>query len=137
MQPRLSYGEAVLFSDAFISLLQQERIMTTRFAGYIRVSKEEPTGGFSLDAQERAIRAWVKARGGELVRLYADESQSGRTADRPAFQQMYRDAARQQFDALVVNKFDRLHRNRKDSLAFKSLLRYDYGIGVYSVTEPS
>jgi DNA invertase Pin-like site-specific DNA recombinase len=107
------------------------------FAGYIRVSKEEPTGGFSLDAQERAIKAWVAGRGGNLVHLYTDESQSGRTTERPAFQEMRRDAAAHKFDALVVNKFDRLHRNRKDSLAFKSLLRYDYGIGVYSVSEPS
>ncbi len=41
------------------------------------------------------------------------------------------------FDALVVHKFDRFARNRTDALAIKSLLRYDYGVKVFSVTEPS
>ncbi|HEX2618649.1 MAG TPA: recombinase family protein, partial [Phototrophicaceae bacterium] len=108
-----------------------------RYAGYIRVSKEEPSGGFSLDVQERTIRQWIGAHEGRLVQIYADGGQSGRTSERDAFQHMRRDAAHHQFNALVVMKFDRLNRNRRDSLAFKSLLRYDYGIPVFSVTEPS
>lgn len=36
-----------------------------------------------------------------------------------------------------MHKFDRFARNRTDALAVKSLLRYDYGIKVFSVTEPS
>jgi DNA invertase Pin-like site-specific DNA recombinase len=47
------------------------------------------------------------------------------------------DARSGKFDALVVHRFDRFARNRSDSLAIKSLLRYDYGIKVLSVTEPS
>ena len=37
----------------------------------------------------------------------------------------------------MVHKFDRFARNRTDALAIKSLLRYDYGVKVFSVTEPS
>src|SRR5258707_9013913 len=56
-----------------------------RYAGYIRVSDEEQVQGYSLDAQERAIREWVAARGGTLTVLYADKGESGRTADRTEF----------------------------------------------------
>lgn len=50
---------------------------------------------------------------------------------------MRRDARRGKFDALVVHKFDRFARNRTESLAIKSLLRNDYGVKVFSVSEPS
>jgi DNA invertase Pin-like site-specific DNA recombinase len=50
---------------------------------------------------------------------------------------MRQDGRKGKFDALVVHKFDRFARNRTDALAIKSLLRYDYNIKVFSVTEPS
>ncbi len=108
-----------------------------RYAAYIRISSEEQVGNFSVDAQRREIETWVAAQGGRLVKSYVDEAQSGRTTDRPAFQRMRRDARKGKFDALVVHKFDRFARNRTDALAIKSLLRYDYGVKVLSVTEPS
>ncbi|MCB0079378.1 MAG: recombinase family protein, partial [Caldilineaceae bacterium] len=108
-----------------------------RYAAYVRISSEDQVGNYSIDAQQRAIEAWVTAKGGVLVKSYKDEAQSGRTADRPAFQQMRKDAKKQSFDALVVHKFDRFARNRTDALAIKSLLRYDFGIKVFSVSEPS
>jgi len=107
------------------------------YAGYVRISSEEQVGNFSLDAQKRAIKTWVRGQKGTLVKLYVDEAQSGRDDDRPAFQAMRRDARKGRFDALVVHKFDRLARNRANALAIKSLLRHDYGIKVFSVTEPS
>ena len=108
-----------------------------RYAAYVRISSEEQIGNYSLDAQKRAIEAWVLAQGGLLVRTYADEGHSGRTADRPAFKEMRRDARGRKFDAVVVHKFDRFARNRTDALAIKSLLRHDYGIKVFSASEPS
>ncbi len=69
--------------------------------------------------------------------MYVDEGSSGRTADRPAFKDMRRDARKRKFDAIIVHKFDRFARNRTESLAIKSLLRHDYGIKVFSVSEPS
>jgi site-specific DNA recombinase len=108
-----------------------------RYAAYVRISSEDQVGNFSLDAQQRAIEAWVVAKGGFLVQIYKDEAKTGRSADRPAFQQMRRDARKGKFDAVVVHKFDRFARNRTDALAIKSLLRYDYGVKVFSVSEPS
>lgn len=108
-----------------------------RYAAYIRISSEEQVGNFSIDAQRRAISEWVKAQSGKIVHYYVDEAQSGRTADRPEFVNLRRDAKKHKFDAIIVHKFDRFARNRTDALAIKSLLRHDYGIKVFSATEPS
>lgn len=108
-----------------------------RYAAYIRTSSDDQVGNYSIDAQRRAIEAWITSQGGMLVEVYVDEAQTGRTADRPAFQQMRRDARRRKFDALVMHKFDRFARNRTDALAIKSLLRYEYNVKVFSVCEPS
>ena len=108
-----------------------------RYAAYVRISSEEQIGNYSIDAQKRAIEAWVIANGGILVKVYTDEGKSGRTADRPAFKEMRKDARHKKFDAIIVHKFDRFARNRTDALAVKSLLRHDYGIKVFSVSEPS
>lgn len=107
-----------------------------RYAAYVRISSEEQIGNYSLDAQKRAIEAWVVANGGIVSQVYSDEH-TGRTADRPAFKRLRRDARQRKFDAVIVHKFDRFARNRTDALAIKSLLRHDYGIKVFSVSEPS
>ena len=114
---------------------KQEKKM--RYAAYVRISSDEQIGNYSLDAQKRAIETWVIGQGGILAQVYTDEGHSGRTADRPAFKQMRRDARQHKFDAVIVHKFDRFARNRTDALAIKSLLRHDYGIKVFSVSEPS
>ena len=112
--------------------------MKMRYAAYVRISSEEQVGNFSIDAQKRAIKEWVKSQGdGRLVKTYVDEGASGRTSTRPAFLEMRRDAKKRKYDALVVHKFDRFARNRTDALAIKSLLRHDYDIKIFSVTEPS
>jgi site-specific DNA recombinase len=108
-----------------------------RYAAYVRVSSEEQIGNYSIDAQKRAIEAWVVTNGGILTQVYIDEGHSGRTAERPAFKRLRQDARKRKFDAIVVHKFDRFARNRTESLAIKSLLRHDYGIKVFSVSEPS
>ena len=116
---------------------KKEQRVEMRYAAYLRISSDEQIGNYSIDAQQRAIETWVASQNGLLVTVYKDEGYSGRTAKRPAFQRMRRDARKHKFDALVVHKFDRFARNRTDALAIKSLLRYDYGIKVFSVSEPS
>ena len=108
-----------------------------RYAAYVRISSDDQIGNYSVDAQKRAIETWVVSNGGILTQVYVDEGHSGRTVERPAFKQLRRDARHRKFDAIVVHKFDRFARNRTDSLAIKSLLRHDYGIKVYSASEPS
>ena len=116
---------------------RRRREQSVRYVGYIRISSEDQVGNFSVAAQQQAIEAYVAAQGATLSKLYIDEAESGRSSHRPEFQRMRQDARSGKFDALVVHKFDRFARNRTDSLAIKSLLRYDYGIKVFSATEPS
>lgn len=108
-----------------------------RYAAYVRVSHEEQVNGYSLDAQRRAIAEWVAGKGGALVKVYSEEGESATTTNRTEFQKMRLDARNGKFDALIVHKLDRFARNRTDSLAIKSLLRYDYKIKVFSVSEPT
>jgi DNA invertase Pin-like site-specific DNA recombinase len=112
-----------------------------RYAAYVRVSRDEQVLGYSLDAQERLVHHWVQSQSGDLagevVVVYRDEGHSARTDDRPAFQQMIADARTGRFDAIVVHKFDRLARDRQDSVTYKALLRKKLGLKVLSASEPS
>ena len=116
---------------------KKKRKEKMRYAAYTRISSDEQIGNYSIDAQKRAIEAWVITQGGVLANIYVDEGHSGRTADRPAFKKLRNDARHRKFDAIIVHKFDRFARNRTDAIAIKSLLRHDYGIKVFSVSEPS
>ena len=112
-----------------------------RYAAYVRVSRDEQVLGYSLDAQERLIADWVRNQtgdlAGDLAVIYRDEGYSARTDDRPAFQQMIADARARRFDAVIVHKFDRLARDRQDSVTYKALLRKKLGLKVLSASEPS
>ena len=112
-----------------------------RYVGYVRISSEDQRGNYSLDAQKRAITEWVNKQTGDLrgklVHFYADEAFSGTTDDRPGFQEMVHDGRQAKFDAIVVHKFDRMARNRRDATIYKALFRTDLKIKVFSVTELS
>ncbi len=112
-----------------------------RYVGYVRISSEDQRGNYSLDAQKREIAKWVAeqtgAMRGVLAKFYEDEAYTGTTDDRPAFQEMVRDGRLAKFDAIVVHKFDRMARNRRDATVYKALFRSDLKIKVYSVTELS
>ena len=54
-----------------------------------------------------------------ILREYVDRHISGKTDDRPAFQQLVADSATHTFDAVICWKTDRLARNRYDSAVYK------------------
>jgi DNA invertase Pin-like site-specific DNA recombinase len=94
--------------------------------GYLRVSTEDQAReGFSLDAQRARIRAYCSAKGYTLLHEFVDDGYSGRTTNRPAFQELMEavregvpgDGGRERVDAVVVARFDRLNRNLYDFLA--------------------
>ena len=85
-----------------------------RAVAYVRVSSEEQVEGYSLAAQERAVRAYCEAHGWDLLTIYPDEGKSAWTDDiakRPAFARMLADAEAGAFDVLIVHKLDRFARN--------------------------
>jgi DNA invertase Pin-like site-specific DNA recombinase len=107
----------------------------TRPVGYLRVSSREQIEGFSLDAQERAIRAYCASKGWDEPVFYSDQGVSGFsdiTAKRPAFSAMLDAAEAGRYDVVVVHKLDRfarsitttlreLHRLERNKIAFGSV----------------
>jgi site-specific DNA recombinase len=84
-----------------------------RVAIYTRVSTEDQAKeGFSLDAQLEKLRAYCTARSWIIQGEYVDDGYSGRKTKRPAYTSMMEkiDA----WDALLVLKMDRIHRNSKN-----------------------
>lgn len=86
-----------------------------RAACYIRVSTEEQAReGVSLAVQEERLRAFVIAKGWELVELFRDEGESAKNLNRPAIQQLLSRLRSRQFDVVIIYKLDRLTRSVKD-----------------------
>src|SRR5215217_5088668 len=85
-----------------------------RVVGYVRVSsRNKRHQEESAPEQERAIRAWCKAEGHRLVRLYRDVGVSGTNglADRVGLPDAEAAIQAGQADGLVVRELDRLHRD--------------------------
>src|SRR6266568_1717315 len=88
-------------------------VRTVRVAIYTRVSTEDQAKeGFSLDAQRERLQAYCLARDWAVAATYIDDGHSGRNTKRPAYQRMM--AERDRWDALLVIKMDRIHRNARN-----------------------
>jgi len=88
---------------------------------YARVSTEEQTEGYSIDAQRRAFQALCQGRGWTPDLEYLEEGKSARTEDmtrRPVFKKMISDALTGKFDVVVVHKLDRFSRNLRITLEY-------------------
>ena len=108
-----------------------------RAVGYIRVSDESQTDGYSLDAQRHEITRWCQQRGNELVGFYSDEgvsAHSDRIEKRPKLMDLLGDARHGIFDITVVHTLDRWARNAGVQRQALQLLG-ECGVGFASVTE--
>jgi site-specific DNA recombinase len=77
---------------------------------YTRVSTEDQAReGFSLDSQLERLKAFCFSRDWNVYKTYVDDGYSGRNIKRPKYQEMFNDI--QYWDAIVVIKMDRIHRN--------------------------
>lgn len=84
-----------------------------RVAIYTRVSTEDQAKeGFSLDAQLDKLRSYCKARDWTIAGEFIDDGYSGRNTKRPAYTRMMDSI--DSWDALLVIKMDRIHRNSKN-----------------------
>src|SRR4051794_5584393 len=83
--------------------------------GYARVSlAEQAANGYSLAAQEDAIRAACVQRGWELLEVVRDEGASGKSLDRPGMTRALAMIASGDAQGLIVAKLDRLSRSVVD-----------------------
>jgi len=89
---------------------------------YTRVSTDEQAReGFSLDSQTDRLRSYCMAREWNIVGEYIDPGYTGRNTRRPQYKQMFEDIDK--WDALLVIKMDRIHRNQKNFLSMMEDLK--------------
>lgn len=102
--------------------------MTKRAAIYARYSSHNQREE-SIEIQLERCREYCQSHGWDIAQEYTDYAQSGRTADRDAFQQMMTDARLGAFDVVVIWKVTRIMRNR-DEMALTRLQLKDAGVEI-------
>ncbi len=103
-------------------------------ACYMRYSSHAQDDGFSIEAQEKAIRKYAEDNNLDLQHFYIDKAKSGTNAKRDEFQRMIEDSHKHIFEVCIVHKFDRFARNRYDSILNKFALKKN-NVTLISVTE--
>ncbi|WP_414144377.1 recombinase family protein [Berryella intestinalis] len=86
----------------------------------------------SIEDQLRVCKEWCSREGYAAVREYCDYAVSGRTDDRPQFQEMIANAG--ESEIVLVYMMDRFSRDVYDAPIYKKRLR-DKGVKVVSATE--
>ena len=61
---------------------------------YATVSSDHQDGDLSVSAQLRALKDYAKANGYSVARVYIDEAESGRVANRPQFREMIEEGSK-------------------------------------------
>ena len=105
--------------------------------GYVRVSTEDQTRGYSLEAQRAEIERYCDQNGYQLERFYSDEGISAHTdriSKRPQLTLLLAHARQQRFDVVLVHTLDRWARNMRVQTEALQILG-DARVGFASVTE--
>ena len=89
---------------------------------YIRVStQEQAKEGYSIGEQEERLKAYCKAHGWKVARIFTDGGYSGGNTRRPALTELISAVENHQADTVLVYKLDRLSRSQKDTLTLIDL----------------
>lgn len=88
----------------------------------------------SIEGQVRECRYFAEHEGYKILKVYADHAISGRTDERPQFQQMIEDSHKGIFQYILVYTFDRFSRESYVSAMYKHLLKQN-GVKVISAKE--
>ena len=89
----------------------------------------------SIEGQLKTCYDFAERNDYKVIGEYIDRGISGTGAEnRPEFQRMIADAAKRQFQAILVYQLDRFARNRYDSATYKAKLK-KYGVKVLSARE--
>ena len=92
------------------------------FYGRFSSKKQNET---STEAQLKECKAFAERNGYNI---------SGRSDERPQFQQMIADSANKTFEFILVFSLDRFSRSKNDSVIYKTILRKN-GVKVISAKE--
>ena len=88
----------------------------------------------SIEGQLRECREYAERNNMTIVGTYIDRALSAKTADRPEFQRMIKDSAKELFEIVLVWKLDCFSRDRYDSAHYKHILKKN-GVKVISAKE--
>ena len=104
---------------------------------YVRVSSLEQVQNLSLGTQESICRDYCARNEIEVDRVFVEEGESAKTADRTEFQKMleYCRQNKNRLQFVVVYTVNRFARNNEDHFAVSGYLRR-LGISLRSATEP-
>lgn len=104
---------------------------------YCRVSTKEQTHNLSLPTQQKACIEHCQRHGFEVDRIFVEEGESAKTADRPEFQRMltYCRQNKGRIHFVVVYSLSRFARDKYDHFVVRTLL-HGFGVSLRSVTEP-
>ena len=86
----------------------------------------------SIEGQLRECNAFAAKNGYTIIGEYIDRALTGKTDQRPEFQRMIRDSAKQRFEFVITYKIDRFARNRYDAATYKARLKKNNVTLVYS-----
>ena len=100
---------------------------------YVRYSSDSQREE-SIEGQLRECREYAERNNMTIVGTYIDRALSAKTADRPEFQHMIKDSAKELFEIVLVWKLDRFSRDRYDSAHYKHILKKN-GVKVISAKE--
>lgn len=88
-----------------------------KVALYVRVSTtSQLEEGYSIEEQKAKLESYCDIKDWHVYKVYTDGGFSGSTTERPALEQLIKDAQSKQFDTVLVYKLDRLSRSQKDTL---------------------
>ena len=88
-----------------------------KVALYVRVSTtSQLEEGYSIEEQKAKLESYCDIKDWHIYKVYTDGGFSGSTTERPALEQLIKDAKSKLFDTVLVYKLDRLSRSQKDTL---------------------
>lgn len=88
-----------------------------KVALYVRVSTtSQLEEGYSIEEQKAKLESYCDIKDWHIYKVYTDGGFSGSTTERPAIEQLIKDAQSKLFDTVLVYKLDRLSRSQKDTL---------------------
>ena len=88
-----------------------------KVALYVRVSTtSQLEEGYSIEEQKAKLKSYCDIKDWHIYKVYTDGGFSGSTTERPALEQLIKDAQSKLFDTVLVYKLDRLSRSQKDTL---------------------
>ena len=100
---------------------------------YARYSSDRQTEQ-SIEGQLRECYDYANRNDITIVATYIDRAMTGTNYNRADFQRMLKDAAKSNWDIVLVYKLDRFSRNKYETAIHKKTLK-DYGIKLVSAKE--